>query len=242
MNIGEIIALLKTPERLTAGTKRELEGILDEYPWFLPARVLYVLNLRVLGDLNFRLELYSLALLAPDRAHLMACLAPESPVNFADGKKITAKQDAFDLIESFISAYPLSGMAEMELPARSDYLLTQQAEKQFYSAEAKEPDIPSKPEDRLIDDFLTKENQRVLPSAPAPGNAVAEEPFFLEDITDDDTYFTETLAQIYIRQKKYEKALEIIKQISLKYPKKNSYFADQIRFLEKLIINIKRDI
>lgn len=55
----------------------------------------------------------------------------------------------------------------------------------------------------------------------------------------DDSCFTETLARIYIKQQKYEKALEIIKKLSLNYPKKNAYFADQIRFLEKLIINAK---
>ena len=53
----------------------------------------------------------------------------------------------------------------------------------------------------------------------------------------DDNCFTETLAKIYIKQHRYEKALEIIKKLSLNYPKKNAYFADQIRFLEKLIIN-----
>jgi len=47
------------------------------------------------------------------------------------------------------------------------------------------------------------------------------------------------LAKIYVKQQRYSKALEIIKKLSLKYPKKNAYFADQIRFLEKLIINAK---
>ncbi|MEG1187566.1 MAG: tetratricopeptide repeat protein, partial [Bacteroidales bacterium] len=42
-------------------------------------------------------------------------------------------------------------------------------------------------------------------------------------------------------QKKYSKALEIIKKLSLKYPEKNVYFADQIRFLEKIITNIKTE-
>ena len=53
----------------------------------------------------------------------------------------------------------------------------------------------------------------------------------------DEGYFTETLAKIYIKQGRYSKALEIIKRLNLNYPKKNAYFADQIRFLEKLIIN-----
>ena len=55
----------------------------------------------------------------------------------------------------------------------------------------------------------------------------------------DDSYFTETLAKIYIKQRRYGKALEIIRKLNLKYPKKSIYFADQIRFLEKLVINEK---
>ena len=57
-----------------------------------------------------------------------------------------------------------------------------------------------------------------------------------EEKDGDESYFTETLARIYIKQRRYSKALEIIKRLSLNYPKKNAYFADQIRFLEKLII------
>ena len=48
---------------------------------------------------------------------------------------------------------------------------------------------------------------------------------------------TETLAKIYIKQRKYSRALEIIQSLYLQFPEKNAYFADQIRFLEKLIIN-----
>ena len=57
--------------------------------------------------------------------------------------------------------------------------------------------------------------------------------------SDEESYFTETLAKIYVKQQRYSKALEIIHRLNLKYPKKNAYFADQIRFLEKLIINAK---
>ena len=56
----------------------------------------------------------------------------------------------------------------------------------------------------------------------------------------DEGYMTENLAKIYIKQGSYSRALEIIKRINLNNPKKNAYFADQIRYLEKLILNESR--
>ena len=61
----------------------------------------------------------------------------------------------------------------------------------------------------------------------------------MQSDTLEDSSLSETLAKIYVKQQKYDKALEIIKKLNLKNPKKNAYFADQIRFLEKLIINTK---
>ena len=65
-----------------------------------------------------------------------------------------------------------------------------------------------------------------------------DEPEAEEDI-EDESYFTETLAKIYVKQQRYSKALEIIKKLNLKYPKKTLTLQNQIRFLEKLIINTK---
>lgn len=55
----------------------------------------------------------------------------------------------------------------------------------------------------------------------------------------DNSLLSESLAKIYIRQHRYEKALEIIMSLSLNFPEKSIYFADQIRFLRKLIVNEK---
>lgn len=120
----------------------------------------------------------------------------------------------------------------------------------------------------LIDDFIEKSESGMLSSGnnmtDAVGNGNEKDEFSDEDLividddnnagpvddamdgnaeiadeTGDDNYLTETLAKIYVKQQRYDKALEIIKKLNLKYPKKNAYFADQIRFLEKLIINTK---
>ena len=57
----------------------------------------------------------------------------------------------------------------------------------------------------------------------------------------EEEFFTETLARIYIKQGRYQKALDIIQRLSTQFPGKNAYFADQIRFLEKLIINSNKN-
>ena len=121
----------------------------------------------------------------------------------------------------------------------------------------------------LIDDFIEKSESGMLSSgnnnmSDAVGNGNEKDEFSDEDLvvidddnnagpvddamdgsaeaadeTGDDNYLTETLAKIYVKQQRYDKALEIIKKLNLKYPKKNAYFADQMRFLERLIINAK---
>ena len=59
-----------------------------------------------------------------------------------------------------------------------------------------------------------------------------EEQNEVEEETADDAYLTMTLAKIYIKQQRYEKALEIMRKVNLNNPKKSAYFADQIRFLQ----------
>ena len=82
--------------------------------------------------------------------------------------------------------------------------------------------------DLLNDDELYDDDDEVMLDTVTPSQP--------QNVT-NDPYFTETLAQIYIKQGKYNKAIEIIRRLSLNVPEKNRYFADQIRFLEKLILN-----
>ena len=109
----------------------------------------------------------------------------------------------------------------------------------------------------LIDNFLEKEQGRFAlgdmrdniadeedngegnsQQATQPANAKPE----AEQSSDnEEEFFTETLARIYIKQGRYQKALDIIQRLSTQFPGKNAYFADQIRFLEKLITNSNKN-
>ncbi|HEY5500116.1 MAG TPA: tetratricopeptide repeat protein [Bacteroidales bacterium] len=114
--------------------------------------------------------------------------------------------------------------------------------------------VPSMPGQELIDAFLdhssdtenriarlqTKSTDQVdAMNVNNESSTILSEEITSIEVLAEDT-FTETLAKIYLKQKRYDRALEIFKSLSLKYPEKNVYFADQIRYLEKLIINIKK--
>ena len=45
----------------------------------------------------------------------------------------------------------------------------------------------------------------------------------------DSYLMTETLAKVYLEQKKYENAIKAYEILSLKYPEKSGFFADQIK-------------
>ena len=116
------------------------------------------------------------------------------------------------------------------------YLLESETEEEREQA-AKAPQLIGQ---SLIDSFINNDKGKIK---------LNENPTLKPDLDSDLTtekkegktgeqgIFTETMARIYIKQGNYSKALEIIRQLSLENPKKNVYFADQIRFLEKLIIN-----
>ena len=94
----------------------------------------------------------------------------------------------------------------------------------------------------ILSDDVPNADSEILTEEDAHTSEENSDEWFEEEDKDDknapsEVYFTETLARIYIKQCKYDKAIEIIRRLSLNYPKKSRYFADQIRFLEKLILN-----
>ena len=81
----------------------------------------------------------------------------------------------------------------------------------------------------LIDKFIS-ENPKIKPvtsNTPKPKLVNND-----DDVS--DSLMTETLARIYLEQKNYDKAIQSYKILSLKYPEKSSFFADQIKLVEEL--------
>jgi len=106
-----------------------------------------------------------------------------------------------------------------------------------------EPDVPESAADKairtkaesLLDAFLAGGNESLSIDPGADAEPCADDEQTEPAETLDDAYYTETLARIYLKQHRYDKALEIIRSLYLNFPNKSIYFADQIRFLEKLV-------
>lgn len=83
----------------------------------------------------------------------------------------------------------------------------------------------------LISKFI-KENPR-LPKIDDQGNEIID--ISKGSVRPDIFPVTETLAELYIKQGYYSKAIFTFEKLSLKYPEKSIYFADQIKKLENYI-------
>lgn len=80
----------------------------------------------------------------------------------------------------------------------------------------------------VIDKFIS-ENPKIKPSQNPPKPKLVNTKDSIED-----SLMTETLARIYLEQKKYKKAIQAYRILSLKYPEKSGFFADQIKAVKEL--------
>ncbi len=80
-----------------------------------------------------------------------------------------------------------------------------------------------------IDKFIAK-NPKIVPKEKT--EAVVDVSSSVK--FDKNELMTETLARVYLEQKKFKKAIQAYKILSLKYPEKSSFFADRIKAVEKL--------
>ena len=245
----EITDLVNHPERMDRDTLYELRSMLALHPYFQTARLLMLQNLYLLHDAAFDEELRRAAIYITDRktifqmieaAHyqlrqqLSSNTSSTSPAN-------TPASRTIDLIDTFLDSIPQDEPSN-EKPKRKPTPADAAVDYVAYLLAVEDDNTDAKPTPQmkgqdLIDTFLEQERGRImldLPEEPTEEDHDHEE-------EGEEEYFTETLARIYIKQGRYQRALDIITRLSEHYPKKNAYFADQIRFLEKLIINSKNN-
>ena len=235
---------IKHPEKLDRETLYELRTLLARYPYFQTARLLYLKNLYLLHDIGFGDELRRAALYLTDRRVIFSLVESDRySLEQFERKETVGDANGLDrtlsLINAFLTSLPdktVSSAEVLPVEVAADY--TAYLMRESEETKAVSDEVPPMVGQQLIDNFLeSSEEQPLISSMVEDGEDENQEVLSAEE--EEEGYFTEVLAKIYVKQQRYSKALEIIQKLNLKYPKKNAYFADQIRFLEKLIINAK---
>ena len=228
------------PERLNRDTLYELRLMIGKYPYFDTARLLMLKNLYLLHDIEFGKEMRKAALYLKSRWPIFELMAGYGTISEIEDAPADIPVDrTMSLIDAFLETIPADTLSlEAEGAAAVDYVSAYL--KNGHKENATVPELRGQ---HLIDDFLAGDNERISLdlNTPHTQGETNKEETANEGKTIETSFFTETLANIYIKQGKYNKALEIIKRLYLEFPNKNRYFADQIRFLEIIVKHTKKE-
>ena len=229
------------PERLNRDTLYELRLIVGKYPHFDVARLLMLKNLYLLHDIEFGKEMRKAAMYLKSRWPIFELMAGYGTApDIAEAPADIPVDRTMALIDAFLDTIPTDSFSlEAEGAAAVDYVSTYLKKEKDVNHNDGIPELRGQ---SLIDDFLAGDNERISLDLNAPTeNEKSEKTESADETSTEASFFTETLANIYIKQGKYDKALEIIKRLYLEFPNKNRYFADQIRFLEIIIKHTKKE-
>ena len=247
MDKATLYDFLKRQELLSQAELDDVETLINQYPYFQTARLLEIKNMKSDPDSNdFLTKLAKASLLCSDRQKLFYTVKDGRYAQFFNNiftPEAIARDRTEELLNTFFDT--IATEEETLLPqtaqnaALTDYLAYMEME------EAPQDNLPENAQPLkhhdIIDDFIGKAETHEIFTPPTPQPESKASNHLQDPDREDksDNFLTETLARIYIKQQKYEQALAIIERLSLNFPKKSVYFADQIRFLEYLIINEK---
>lgn len=236
------IEILNNPEKIQGLELNELKLIVEKYPYFQSARVLYLKALKDQKSFRYNNQLKLTAAHTLDRSILFNFITSdifktseetrtaEEVNNKIDSKSTIEISEREELEQELNIGQPLSFTKNESFSFHQWLQLSSNFPK---TNDSKLPKKEKNLQEDIIDRFIannpkiSRVNKNTTVSANKQ-NAVNNEP----------TLMTETLARIYLEQKKYDNAIKAYEILSLKYPEKNGFFADQIKKI-RILQNIK---
>jgi len=257
----DLIALIENPELMNRTTLAELQALVDEFPCMQAARLLLVENAFRLGEPLYRSEAEKAAALVPDRKVLFELtegvhFQQQDEPNEQTTIEATDTRTGTDLTATMIDRFLFGNSEEQEKKEKavdpaSDYMgylfqIEGQTGTPCPALHAPTPaeKIENDPTLKVLEaakvhgkKWFKPASRREDETEGAPHEWLT--PDTAEEGFDAKSCYTETLANICLKQGRYERAAEILTYLHLNNPKKSAYFADKIRFIRKLAINSK---
>ncbi len=210
---SEFISKLERIDRVNGQDFDDIKDITRTYPYFQAAKALYLKSLKAVSSIDYNQELKYTAAQTIDRTVLFDLITSES----------------FTVSENTNSDNEL-GKDPIPFKVGDEYSFSEWLKLGSSSSKKEEyTEQESNSSSSLIDKFL-KGNPK-MPKAEKSSSSPTITPINESSI---DGLMTETLAKVYLAQKKYENALVAYRILSLKNPEKSSFFADQITKIQQL--------
>ena len=250
--------LLQNPFEVGTNDIALLQDEIEKYPYFSTLRTLLLFGLKEFDHSTYQEELKKTSIHSPSRVALYHYLQREKQeskeplleINQAEEmeeivvvdtreeileKEVSLAQEVIEIPE--IETKEVESTPELENEEKtpnnesahtfSEWLSLSKSNSIESVKAPSEKDIKF----QLIDEFIEK-SPKISPVNKSVENLPP--PKKSELSTEYSDLMTETLAQIYTEQKKYDKATKAYKILSLKYPEKREFFEDKISEIENL--------
>ena len=224
MNTKDFTKLLNTPQHITAENSDYLISIVKEYPYFQAVRAIHLKGLKINDSFKYNAELKKTAAYTTDRTVLFDFITSPVFIEKAENLKDVHQQIATKtpVIESTTIEKELEIGKPIAFTQKETHSFNEWMQLSSHKKILREEKKPLKKAD-IIDNFI-KQNPKISKISKDTENKA------VQVIEKQDSYLmTETLAKVYLEQKKYENAIKAYEILSLKYPEKSGFFADQIK-------------
>lgn len=237
MNKTEFTYLLQNPHLVTKNQTQQLSEIVNEFPYFQAAHALQLKSFKSENSYKYNTALKITAAYTVNRSVLFNTITsslfneeiPKNEVSqlhktVAKREEVIFEKGSEEISEDleigkplhFTSSEPHTFNEWMQLISQKPINRSQKIQEENNKF-------------NLIDTFI-KKNPKIKPVDKTTTNSDISTP----STTEDNSLMTETLAKVYLEQKKYENAIKAYRILSLKYPEKSGFFADRIKAIKIL--------
>ena len=257
MNVTDYTYLINKPDAINERHSNSLEKIIEEFPYFQSARVLRLKHFYNQDSFKYNYALKVAAAYTTDRSILFDFITSDTFVTVQNGlydQKIAELLNidviGSELVEVTTAAVPLNSLEQsiistianatpetieekleigkpldfsrQETHSFQEWLQLSRLKPIERAEKSVEIDADKRKKLELIDKFI-----ETNPKIPQIDKDV--KPVIKEQLIEDKSYLmTETLAKVYLEQKKYLRAIQAYEILILKYPEKSSFFANRI--------------
>ena len=208
VEVNKISSMIENPYTMHKDESIYISNILEKFPYFQTAHILYSKALQNTKSIRFKSQLKKAAIYSGDRNLLFDVISQQEDSNISKNTDIRnlKKEDEKAELHSFLDWISI---VQTKKIVRSKKQNPDEIINLFLE---NKPKIKNNTKQRF---FNASENAR-------------------KSIKENNNIITETLAKVYAKQEHFEKAILAYQKLSLKYPQKSSYFADQIKVIKKL--------